>query len=295
GEGQRGIYGRAEAEGAHHRALSMRLPLAMSCGDPGGIGIEIALAAWLRRDEEGLAPFYLLADPALVHARIRSLGLDIPVAETDPAGASEQFAGAFPVVALRNRLADTPGRPVPDNAAGIIESIDRAVADCQAGRAAAVVTLPIAKIALHEAGFAHPGHTEYLAHLAGRHTGRPVFPVMMLAGPLLRTVPVTVHVALAEVPRLLSAERIVRTGTIVARDLRDRFGIARPRLAIAGLNPHAGEKGAFGDEEQTIIAPAIEELRAGGIDVLGPLPADTMFHETARQRYDVALCMYHDQ
>src|SRR5690606_10514234 len=165
GEGQRGIYGRAEAEGAHHRALSMRLPLAMSCGDPGGIGIEIALAAWLRRDEEGLAPFYLLADPALVHARIRSLGLDIPVAQTDPAGASEQFAGAFPVVALRNRLADTPGRPVPDNAAGIIESIDRAVADCQAGRAAAVVTLPIAKIALHEAGFAHPGHTEYLAHL----------------------------------------------------------------------------------------------------------------------------------
>ncbi len=267
----------------------------MSCGDPGGIGIELACASWLRRNEETLAPFYLLADPRLVAARARSIGLEVAIVESEPADASRLFASALPVSPLANRLTDQPGRSLPENAAGIVESIDRAVADCHAGKAAAIVTLPIAKIALHEAGFAFPGHTEYLAHLARQLASGPATPVMMLAGPLLRTVPVTVHVPLADVAGLLTQELICETARIVGNDLRRRFGIARPRLAIAGLNPHAGEQGAFGSEEATILQPAIERLRAEGFDLLGPLPADTMFHAEARERYDVALCMYHDQ
>ena len=167
--------------------------------------------------------------------------------------------------------------------------------DCLEGIAAAVVTNPIAKKVLYDSGFRFPGHTEFLADLATQATGRPVQAVMMLAGPELRTVPVTIHVALAEVPPLLTTELIVATARIVAADLRWRFGIARPRLAIAGLNPHAGEDGAMGGEDRAVIKPAVEALVAEGIAAFGPLPADTMFHGEARARYDAALCMYHDQ
>ncbi|WP_181177928.1 4-hydroxythreonine-4-phosphate dehydrogenase PdxA [Mesorhizobium sp. B2-3-15] len=269
--------------------------LALSVGDPSGIGPEIAIAAFLARDAVGLPPFYLLADPAVVAARARHLGVLLPVEEVTPVQAIEVFGHALPIVPLTARFIDSPGRPDPANAAGTVEAIDRAVAACLAGEAAAVVTCPIAKKPLYDAGFLFPGHTEYLAHLAARHSGVEAMPVMMLAGPDLRTVPVTIHIALAEVPKVLSTELIVATARITAADLASRFGIARPRLAIAGLNPHAGEGGSMGTEDEHIVRPAVDILRAEGIDAFGPLPADTLFHARARAGYDAALCMYHDQ
>ncbi|MBZ9989284.1 4-hydroxythreonine-4-phosphate dehydrogenase PdxA [Mesorhizobium sp. BH1-1-5] len=270
-------------------------PLALSVGDPSGIGPEIAIAAWQAGDSADVPPFYLIADPALIEARARLVGANITIAETLPGQAAHHFARALPVVPLEARHVDSPGQPDPANAAGTIEAIDRAVADCLAGRAAAVVTCPIAKKPLYDAGFGFPGHTEYLAHLASRHTGSDVTPVMLLAGPDLRTVPVTIHIALADVPKVLTTELIIATARITAADLKSRFGISRPRLAIAGLNPHAGEGGAMGLEDIAIVAPAVEMLKAEGIDAIGPLPADTMFHSRARAAYDAALCMYHDQ
>ncbi|MGB3391421.1 MAG: 4-hydroxythreonine-4-phosphate dehydrogenase PdxA [Pseudaminobacter sp.] len=269
--------------------------LALTSGDPSGIGPELAMAAWRSRSETGIAPFYLLTDPALMSARARHLGLDIPVEETTPARAAEVFAHALPIVPLTSRFTDSPGIPTSANAAGVIEAIDRAVADVFSGTAAALVTSPIAKKPLYDAGFRFPGHTEYLAHLAGQKTSREITPVMLLAGPELRTVPVTIHIPLAQVPGALTTEMIVRTARITAQDLRSRFGIADPRLAITGLNPHAGEGGAMGKEDETIVRPAVEALQAEGINAFGPLPADTLFHARARAGYDVAICMYHDQ
>ena len=271
------------------------LPLALSVGDPSGIGPEIALAAWKRRRELGLPAFYLLADPILISARGHLIGANVPIAETTPEEACAAFGGALPVVPLKASFLDTVGHPDPVNAMGVIEAIDRAVADSLAGRAAGVVTCPIAKKPLYDAGFGFPGHTEYLAHLATRHTGRRVTPVMLLAGPELRTVPVTIHISLAAAPKVLTTDLIVETARITAWDLKARFGIEAPRLAIAGLNPHAGEGGAMGREDLEIVAPAVEALRAAGIDARGPLPADTLFHRRARASYDVAICMYHDQ
>jgi 4-hydroxythreonine-4-phosphate dehydrogenase len=272
-----------------------QIPLALSVGDPSGVGPEIAIAAWQVRDTFAVPPFYLLADPQLMAARARQVGASVEIAETTPAQASRMFSRALPIVRLSARFVDSAGRPDPANAAGTVEAIDRAVADCFAGRAAAVVTCPIAKKPLYDAGFRFPGHTEYLAHLASLHTGSAVMPVMMLAGPDLSTVPVTIHIALADVPKALTTEMIVATARITATDLTNRFGIARPRLAIAGLNPHAGESGTMGTEDERIVRPAIDILRAEGINAFGPLPADTMFHARARAGYDAAICMYHDQ
>ena len=271
------------------------LPLALSIGDPSGIGPEIALAAWARRVADAVPAFYLLADPALLAARAAALGFEVALAETTPEEASGAFATALPVVPLQNRLVDSPGQPRAENAAGTVEAIERGVADIHAGRAAAIVTLPIAKKPLYEAGFAHPGHTEFLAERATRHWGGTHRAVMMIAGPDLRTVPVTIHVALTEVPARLTQDLIVATAVIVARDLAARFGLAKPRLAIAGLNPHAGEGGAMGSEDEAVVRPAVLRLCAMGIDASGPLPADTMFHARARAGYDAAICMYHDQ
>lgn len=270
--------------------------LALSAGDPSGIGPEIAIAAFMAREALDVPAFYLLADPALIASRAGQLGLSVPIIETTPAQSARAFAQALPIVPLTARCVDSPGRPDPANAAGTVEAIDRAVAACLAGDAAAIVTCPIAKKPLYDAGFRFPGHTEYLAHLAARHTGvEALLPVMMLAGPDLRTVPVTIHIALAEVPKALTTELIVATARIAAADLASRFGIARPRLAIAGLNPHAGEGGSMGLEDERIVRPAVDILRAEGIDAFGPLPADTLFHPRARAGYDAALCMYHDQ
>ena len=271
------------------------LPLAVSCGDPSGIGPDIILSAWQERGRQRLAPFVVFADPELISARARALGLSVPVAVGRPQDAATTFAEALPVVPLENCQTHAPGTPLPENAPGTIEAIERAVAATLSGDAGAVVTAPIAKKPLYEAGFAHPGHTEFLGELASRHLGHTVKPVMMLAGPELRAVPVTVHIPLRSVPVELDTATIVEIGTITARDLESRFGIARPRLAVAGLNPHAGEGGALGTEDEDIVRPAVERLVAQGIDARGPLPADTMFHAAARTSYDAALCMYHDQ
>jgi 4-hydroxythreonine-4-phosphate dehydrogenase len=271
------------------------VPLAVSIGDPSGIGPEIAIAAWRNRQRNGIPPFYLLADPALITSRARMLGADIPLSETEPSRACDLFSSSLPVVSLSCRFSDQPGTPDSANAKGVIEAIDRAVDDCFHGKAAAIVTCPIAKKPLYDAGFRFPGHTEYLAHLASQRIGKPVMPVMMLAGPDLRTVPVTIHIPLSQVPQALTTELIVSTARITAADLRDRFGIEKPRLAISGLNPHAGEGGSMGAEDKDIVLPAVTALRADGIDAFGPLPADTMFHPRARAGYDAALCMYHDQ
>jgi 4-hydroxythreonine-4-phosphate dehydrogenase len=267
-------------------------PLAMTMGDPAGIGPELALSAW--RDRRPSAPFFVLAAPAVLAAAARRLGFAAPVIETDPAGAAAAFSKGLPVVPLTSAVEDMPGRPTAANAGATIESIARAVEAVHLGAARGVVTNPIAKAVLYDAGFRFPGHTEYLGELA-KAWGAPAFPVMMIWSEALKVVPVTIHIPLAEAPQALTAELIVKTARVVDRDLRVRFGVEKPRLAVAGLNPHAGEGGAMGREEITIIMPAIEALRAEGIDAVGPLPADTMFHPKARARYDVALTMYHDQ
>ncbi len=273
----------------------MTRPLALTLGEPAGIGPDITLAAWQRRAELALPPFYLLADPDFVDRRARQLGLNIPLRVVEPDGAASAFAAALPVVALAEQVTAEPAHPDASSAPAAIASIRRAVADVFAGRAHAVVTNPVAKAVLYRTGFAEPGHTEYLARLAQEHTGRAAHPVMMLWSPELAVVPVTIHLPVRDVPRQLTTPLILDTGRIVARDLRERFGIARPRLALAGLNPHAGEEGTLGDEDLSVVAPAVEQLRAEGIDARGPIPADTMFHAAARRSYDAALAMYHDQ
>jgi 4-hydroxythreonine-4-phosphate dehydrogenase len=269
-------------------------PLALTSGEPAGIGPDIAIAAWLRRNELGLPPFYLLGDPDCISRRARTLGVKVDIAEVGAGEACDVFARALPVASIGHAATGRPGHPDATSAQAAIASIRRAVADVQAGQAAAVVTNPIAKSVLYRAGFRHPGHTEFLAELASAG-GRPLQPVMMLWSPALAVVPVTIHVALRDAITQLTGELIVSTARIVVEDLRTRFAMVRPRLAITGLNPHAGEQGTIGDEEQNLIAPAIEILRRDGLDVRGPLPADTLFHEAARQTYDCALCMYHDQ
>lgn len=271
------------------------LPLALTQGDPAGIGPDIALQAWSKRSESRLPPFLYIGDPAVLQVRARQLDLDVDVAEADAAQASELFDRAIPVLSIPTGVDVLAGKPHVSNARGTISAIETAVSLCLAGHVRAVVTNPIAKSVLYEAGFGFPGHTEFLADLAGRTTGEPVMPVMMLAGPKLRAVPVTIHIPLKDVPAALTETLIVETCRIVSRDLGTRFGLSSPRLAVAGLNPHAGEGGAIGHEDDAIIHPAIRRLRDEGIDAFGPLPADTMFHDDARNRYDVAICMYHDQ
>jgi 4-hydroxythreonine-4-phosphate dehydrogenase len=266
-------------------------PIAVTMGEPAGVGPELALMAWRQRPR---APFYLLADPALLHERAR-LVPGVPVIEVDEADAPAAFERGLPVVGLSHAARAEPGRPEVGAAPAVMESIERAVDAVRSGRARAVVTSPIMKDVLYRAGFSHPGHTEFLGELAARHWGEPVRPVMMIWSETVAVVPVTIHVPLAAVPGLLNEALIVETAEIVAGDFERRFASAAPRLAIAGLNPHAGEGGALGDEEERIIAPAIARLRSRGIDARGPLPADTMFHKQARATYDVALCMYHDQ
>jgi 4-hydroxythreonine-4-phosphate dehydrogenase len=272
-----------------------QLPLALTIGDPSGIGPEIAAKAWRVRREAGVPCFYLLADPEQVTARVSLSGETLPIEVVGPQDALRCFEHALPVVALSHSILERPGKPDVDNAAAIIEAIDRAVADTRNGAAAALVTNPIAKKTLYDAGFRYPGHTEYLGHLAAEMTGEPATPIMMIAGPELRTVPVTIHIPLSEVPRQLTRELILTAARITAGSLATRFGIANPRLAIAGLNPHAGEGGSIGREDAEIVSPAVETLRREGIDAVGPLPADTMFHASARRKYDAAVCMYHDQ
>jgi len=262
------------------------LTLALTMGDPAGIGPELCLLAWRALHTTGPA-FVLLGDPA----QIATMDLAAPCRTvTTPAEAAAAFHDALPILPVRLATPSIPGHPCAANAPAVIASIEQAVRLAQSGAATAVVTNPISKAVLYGAGFAHPGHTEFLAAL----TGAPL-PVMMLANDFLRVVPVTIHVALRAALDLLTTAGIVATGRITAQALRHQFGVAQPRLAVAGLNPHAGEGGAMGTEEAALIQPAIDALRAEGIRVTGPHPPDTLFTPAARAGYDAALCMYHDQ
>ena len=269
-----------EGRGEEQAAPNLR-PLALTMGDPAGIGAEIALKAWHARRHA--RPFVLLDDPDRFPAHL------VRAVQT-PAQAIAVYPDALPILPVRLAVASIPGSPDVANAEAVIASIARATRLTLAGETAAVVTNPISKTTLYGAGFAHPGHTEFLASL----TGSPL-PVMMLLNQHLRVVPVTIHVSLRRALDTLTTDGIVAAARIAAAALRHDFAIAAPRLAIAGLNPHAGEDGALGDEERTTITPAIDILRAEGIDVSGPWPPDTMFTPDARARYDVAMCMYHDQ
>ena len=270
-------------------------PVALTLGEPAGIGPELALAVWRRRAELDLPKFYLVADPDFIRRRAAQLGLEVPIATVTPAAAASAFPSALPVVSLEVKVSAEPGRPDRSSAPAAIASLRRAVADVLSGAAAAVVTSPVAKNILYSGGFPEPGQTEFLATLVQETTGERLRPVMMLWSPELAVVPVTIHLPLREIFARLSTKLVVETGHIVARDLSRRFRIARPRLAVAGLNPHAGEEGTLGEEDRTIVAPAVARLNADGIDARGPLPADSLFHEQARASYDAALCMYHDQ
>lgn len=271
------------------------LPLALTMGEPAGIGPDIALSAWVNRERFALEPFYVLGSPSLLAERAAQLGLTTPVTECAPEDVPKVFGKALPVVPLAAPVQATAGHATPDNAQAVIEAIARAVGDVRSGLASAVVTNPINKKTLYDAGFRHPGHTEFLGTLSAAWTGNAARPVMMMAGPELKTVPVTIHIPLRDVAAALTEELIVDTAVIVATDMRKRFGLPEPRIALAGLNPHAGENGTMGDEDQRVIAPAVERLREMGIRAEGPLSADAMFHPKARAAYDAALCMYHDQ
>ncbi|MDA9475576.1 MULTISPECIES: 4-hydroxythreonine-4-phosphate dehydrogenase PdxA [Bradyrhizobium] len=283
---------------ANRAAKPHTLPLALTLGEPAGIGPDITIAAWLRRRELNLPAFYLLGDEALIARRAKALaaalGADVKTAAVSPDEAASAFIDALPVVATGERATAEPGTPDASSAPAALASIRQAVTDVREGRAGAVVTNPIAKSVLYRSGFRHPGHTEFLAELAAEG-GRVPQPVMMLWSPRLAVVPVTIHVSIRDALAELTSELIVSTVRIVAAELKSRFGIAQPRIAVSGLNPHAGEDGSLGHEEQTIIAPALKTLRGDGIEARGPLPADTMFHEAARSTYDCAICMYHDQ
>ncbi len=275
-------------------------PLAVSVGDPCGIGIDVMLASWMKVQSGTLPPlpdFILLCDPDHLTDRISSMNLTIELADTTSQEALPTDKSKLPVLRLKHRLQGKPGLPQPQDAQGVLEAIETAVELVRTGAASAVVTLPINKKSLYDTGFDFPGHTEFLGSLAQRwpEVSNAVKPVMMLAGPQLRAVPVTIHIPLKDVPSSLTTTEIVDTATIVHDDLGNRFGIAAPRLAISGLNPHAGENGAMGKEDKEIIVPAIERLKRAGIACKGPLPADTMFHAAARETYDAAICMYHDQ
>lgn len=275
------------------RKNDIQAPLALTMGDPAGIGPEITLKAWLERGRESLPVFMAAGDPDLYRQTAQALGAYVPITEiAEPREAAQVFADALPVlrVALSERA--QPGKLSPANASAVLSSIDVASDLTIAGLVAAIVTNPIHKRALYEAGFSVPGHTEYLAARCGGAT-----PVMMLTCPGLRVVPVTVHLSLKAAAAALSSEAIIEQGLILARSLTTDFGIARPRIAVAALNPHAGEEGHLGREEIEIIAPAIETLRSREpeVEFHGPSPADTLFHAAARTHYDAALCMYHDQ
>ena len=264
-------------------------PLALTMGDPAGIGGELSLKAWLAR--RNARPFVALDDPDRLRDLAEKLGLDVPVRVVNAIDAAEAvFREALPVLPIRLSAEVRPGHADPANAPAVIASIERATRLTITGDAAGVVTNPIHKSTLYGVGFPHPGHTEFLAAMTGA-----ALPVMMLVSPDLRVVPITLHASLRRMLDMITIPRIVAVCHATAKAMQEYWGMAKPRLAVAGLNPHAGEDGTMGEEELQIIAPAIAQLQAEGLDVTGPLAADSMFTPDARRRYDVAMGMYHDQ
>lgn len=263
-------------------------PLAVSLGDPAGVGPEVVGKCWDHRDRFGLPPFVAIGDPHSLAAV-----WDGPIATIDdPREADSAFDVGLPILPITSIESDLPGHPSVAGAHCSLDALELAVGLARSGSASAVVTGPVSKQQLYSIGFSHPGQTEFVAERCGISPGNVA---MMLAGPTLRTVPVTTHLPLAEVPLALSSGIIEARGRAALRGLQRNFGIADPKLAVAGLNPHAGEGGALGREEIELILPAIDALRAEGWRVTGPHPADTMFHASVRGNYDAALCMYHDQ
>ena len=266
----------------------MIAPLAVALGDPAGIGPEITAKAWERREAEGLPPFFAVGAPEALRAV-----WDGPLqVVSGPDEAALCFPGRLPVIRIDAAGETLPGQPTLEGARNSLDALELAVGLTRSGASSALVTGPVSKAQLYAIGFTHPGQTEFVAERCGIAAEMVA---MMLAGPSLRTVPVTTHVALREVPDRITTELIVTRGRTTIRALRRLFGIERPRLAVAGLNPHAGEGGALGREEIDMIIPAIERLREEEAEVTGPHSADTMFHRSARARYDAALCLYHDQ
>ena len=266
------------------------LPLALTLGEPAGIGPDLTLALWREREKRKLPPFFIAGDATFLARRAQQLSLDVTIESCVPSEAASVFVGALPVVETGALATASPGKPDASSANAARTAIDLAVSHTQRGEAGAVVTNPIAKHVMQAGGFPFPGHTEYLAHLAG--TPRVA---MLIWSEELAVIPITIHMPLRDVPEALSTGLIVESARIAARDYREKFGVKNPRLAVCGLNPHAGEEGTIGREDIEIIAPAIRALRDEGIEASGPHPADSLFHEHARKYYDVALGMYHDQ
>jgi len=269
-------------------------PLAVTMGEPAGIGPDLLLRLYTQRQALGLPPFAVFGNVGFLRSRAERLGHQIEIRATSPALAGALFATALPVIDIDGLVPDKPGDSSPLSGKVVIEAIRQAVAATLAGSCRGIVTAPIHKAALYAAGFKFPGHTEYIASLCATG-GQVPMPVMMLAHEALRVVPATIHVPLRQVPDLVTSELITATGRIVARSLRTRFGIASPRLGITGLNPHAGEGGAIGHEDADEVGPAIAALRLDGIEVEGPLPADTAFHLERWTSFDAIIAMYHDQ
>jgi len=273
-----------------------RRPLAVSMGDPAGIGPEITLRAWLARSDRGIEPFVLYGDKDALIERTRVANLAVPIAAVrSPAEAFDAFATALPVLHVPVQARVRPGVGDPANRDAIIGAIEAATAAVVRGEASALVTNPIAKHVVRSDAFPFPGHTEFLAALAERHYGKSYRAVMMLASHELRVVPLTVHCALASVPKAITRGLIFETVRTTYKALKRDFAIDAPRIAVAGLNPHAGEEGTMGREEIEVIAPAIADLRSEGLSVTGPHSADTLFHAAARRTYDAVVAMYHDQ
>lgn len=268
----------------------MTRPLVLTLGEPAGVGPEIIATAWRARPNEAL-PFAVIGDADLLRRQ------DIPVTEVfAPLDAIEAFARALPVIHRPLPAPVVVGQPDPANAAAVADGVEEAVSLCLAGQASGLVTSPIAKAPMYASGFRFPGHTEFIAELtADAPYPGTRGPVMMLTAKDLRACLVTIHVALDQVAELLTAERVARTARVVHESLKRDFAIGRPRLAMAALNPHAGEGGALGLQEIETLIPVAEQLRGEGIDITDPKPADTLFHEDARATYDAAICMYHDQ
>jgi 4-hydroxythreonine-4-phosphate dehydrogenase len=270
-------------------------PLALTCGEPAGVGPEITARAWRELHDKTSETFFLIGDADYFAARAKAAGVAVPFRKiANVTDAVSAFPVALPV--LHRPLPTHPkaGTFTSETAQAVLASIAEAVEFCLAGKAAGVVTNPIQKEALYSAGFNFQGHTDYLGDLA-RKAGHEACDVMLLVAQDLRAVPVTIHIPLAEVPRQLTTEMIVRQGVVTATALQKYFEVAKPRIAVTGLNPHAGENGTIGREDKSIVAPAIAALREMGINAFGPLPADTAFHKEARANYDAILCMYHDQ
>ncbi|MCX2723160.1 4-hydroxythreonine-4-phosphate dehydrogenase PdxA [Roseibium salinum] len=271
-------------------------PVAVSMGEPAGIGLELALVAWNNRRSLRLPPFYVRGDETLLAERAAAIGMKIRIESVSPDQAVRQFSKSLPVVQTGPALTDRPGEEQEGTAQSVVACIEGCVEDIRGGLASSLVTNPINKAALYRTGFSYPGHTEFLGALARKYwPDEPAEPVMMIAGPELLVVPVTIHIPIRDVPAVLTEDLIVKTAEITARDLADRFGYSNPRLALCGLNPHAGENGTIGTEDRDVIAPAVARLRAKGIAASGPHAADTLFHAPARKEYDCVLGMYHDQ